>query len=137
MVIPEGKQLILFDGVCNLCNSTVQFIIKHDKKELFVFTTLQSEIGQRLAQERGIDTTKMDSLILIVPNTAYYIQSGAALQIAYQLGGFYKILKIFGILPQFARDAVYNFIAKNRYKWYGKRAQCMLPTPELKQRFLQ
>jgi len=136
-MIPDGKKLILFDGVCNLCNGAVQYIIKKDKKNVFLFAALQSTIGEQFIKERNIDTTKVDSIILIDPTIAYYIKSTAALNIAYEFGGLWKALKLFEtILPVSFRDAIYNLIARNRYKWYGKKDACMIPTPDLKAKFL-
>lgn len=135
-MIEKGKKVILFDGVCNLCNSAVNFIIKHDKKDVFRYASLQSEIGQKLISERGIDTTKIDSILLIDPSVAYYHKSTAALHIAKQLSGIYPLLSVFLVLPKFIRDWVYDVIAKNRYKWFGKKESCMIPTPELKALFI-
>ena len=128
--------IILFDGVCNLCNNAVNFVIKRDKKSVFRFASLQSDIGQKLTNERGIDTTKVDSIILIDPGTAWYEKSTAALQIAKQLSGMFPLLSVFLIFPKSFRDWVYDIIAKNRYKWFGKKDQCMIPTPELKALFI-
>lgn len=131
------KKIILFDGVCNLCNNTVQFIIKRDKKDVFRFAAIQSEIGQQYINERNIDTNKIDSIILIIPGVAYHVKSTAAIEIAYEFGGLWKALKIFEhIMPVSLRDGIYNIIALNRYKWFGKKDQCMIPTPELKAKFL-
>ena len=132
----SDKKIILFDGVCNLCDSTVQYIIKRDKKDIFRFATLQGEIGQKFISERNIDTTQTDSIILIEPNVAYYTKSAAALKIGRSFGGIWQALWIFEQLPAFLRNGVYDFIAKNRYKWYGKKDACMIPTPELKAKFL-
>ena len=136
MNIPEDKKIILFDGVCNLCNGAVQFIIKRDKKDVFRFGALQSDAGQAIVKERGIDTSNVDSIILIEPNVAYYVRSTAALKIAYQFGGLWKALKIFEWMPVRFRDAIYNLVARNRYKWFGKRESCMIPTPDLRAKFL-
>ncbi|MFC4096686.1 thiol-disulfide oxidoreductase DCC family protein [Euzebyella saccharophila] len=130
------KQIILFDGVCNLCNNAVQFVIKRDKKDVFRYAALQSEVGQQLTKERGIDTSKVDSIILIDPGTAYYTKSTAALEIGKKLRGYRGLSSILLWIPSTIRDIVYDFIAKNRYKWYGKKDQCMIPTPELKAKFL-
>ena len=131
------KKIILFDGVCNLCNGAVQYIIKRDKKDTFRYAALQSEIGKKLVNERGIDTSKVDSIILIEPNIAYHIKSSAAIEIMNEFGGLWKIMNIFKyIFPTSFRDLIYDFIAKNRYKWFGKQDNCMIPTPELKAKFL-
>ena len=132
----NNKQIILFDGVCNLCNSSVQFIIKRDKKDIFRFAALQSDIGQELVRKRGIDTSMVDSIILIQPEVAYYVKSDAALRIARSLSGLWPALWIFLWLPSGLRDLVYDLVAKNRYKVFGKRDACMIPTPELKEKFL-
>lgn len=133
---PENKKVVLFDGVCNLCNKTIQIIIKNDTKDLFRFAPLQSDIGLQIVNERGIDTEKLDSVILIEPGVAYYNKSTAAIEIARHLEG-YSWLKIFKPLPEGFRDAIYDFIANNRYKWFGKKESCMIPTPELQALFLK
>lgn len=134
--IPESKKIVLFDGVCNLCNDAVQRIIKHDKKDVFRFASLQSDFGKKLVEERGLDPEEIDSIILIEPGVAYYRKSTAALEISRDLSGGYSLLKHFLIIPENLRDGIYDFIAKNRYKWFGKKDQCMIPTPELKAKFL-
>ncbi len=131
------RKIILFDGVCNLCNGAVQFIIRHDKKDVFRYAALQSEAGQRLITERGIDTQKVDSIVLIEPGVAYYVKSEAALEIGKQLKGYSTISSILLWVPKPLRNIVYDFIAHNRYKWYGKKQECMIPTPELKAKFLE
>ncbi|CAM3126411.1 thiol-disulfide oxidoreductase DCC family protein [Flavobacterium frigoris] len=134
--LPKEKKIILFDGVCNLCNSAVQFIIKHDKKDLFRFVALQSDLGKKISNHIGIDSKKMDSIILYEPGIAYYHKSEAALEIASQLGSFYSLLGVFKILPSSLSDLIYDWVARNRYKWFGKKESCMIPTPELKSKFL-
>ncbi|OMQ09002.1 thiol-disulfide oxidoreductase DCC family protein [[Flexibacter] sp. ATCC 35103] len=131
-----GKKIILFDGVCNLCNGAVQFIIKHDKKDTFRFVALQSELGIEICKYIGVDQTKIDSIILYNPGIAYYYKSSAVLEIGKDLGGIYSITSIFKILPEKLRNYIYDYIAKNRYNWYGKKESCMIPTPELKVKFL-
>lgn len=136
MNLPKDKKIILFDGVCNLCDNTVQFIIKHDRKDVFRFVAIQSDLGQEIIQHIGIDTSKIDSIILYEPGKAYYYKAEAALNIATNLSGIYTIMGIFKILPKALNNMVYDFIARNRYKWYGKKDACMIPTPELKAKFL-
>lgn len=136
MNLPKDKKIILFDGVCNLCDSSIQFIIKQDKKDLFRFVALQSELGQEIIKYIGVDISKTDSIILYEPGKAYYYKAEAALKIAKELGGIYKALSWFSILPKSVSNIVYDYIAKNRYKWYGKKDACMIPTPELKAKFL-
>ena len=133
---PPDKKIILFDGVCNLCNSAVQFIIKNDKKDIFRFVALQSYLGKEICKHIGVDQNKIDSIILYNPGEAYYYKSSAAIEIAEDLGGIYNLVSIFKILPEKLRNYFYDYIAKNRYKWYGKKESCMIPTPELKAKFL-
>ncbi|GGE42270.1 thiol-disulfide oxidoreductase DCC family protein [Psychroflexus planctonicus] len=135
-LLPEGKMLILFDGVCHFCNDSVRFILKRDKYDLFYFASLQSELGQQMTKERDIDTEKVDSIILIDPGNAYYIKSTAALEIAKKLTGLWPILGIFSYLPESFRNWFYDFVARNRYSWFGKMETCPMPSPEEKSRFL-
>ena len=136
--IEKGKNLILFDGVCNLCNNSVQYVIKHDKKNLFMFAPLQSKVGISIIKEFNINTNKLDSILLFNPESNIINhKSTAALRVASRLGFPTNILSVFLIVPVFMRNWVYDFIAKNRYKWYGKKDACMIPTPELKNKFLE
>ena len=136
MEYPQDKKIILFDGVCNLCNSAVQYVIRHDKKDVFRFATLQGPTGLQFIHERQIDTSKIDSIILVDPGIAYYVKSSAAIKIGREFGGGYKLLAIFEWLPRGFRDWIYDLIAKRRYRWFGKKETCMIPTPELKIKFL-
>ena len=129
------QPVILFDGVCNLCNTSVQYVIKHDKRAFFTFASLQGETGQQLLKKHGLTAEDLNSFVLIINNKAL-TRSAAALTVARNLGGIIKLLYGFMIIPAFIRDGVYNIIAKNRYKWFGKRDSCMVPTPELRSRFL-
>ncbi len=135
--LPQDKKIILFDGVCNLCNSSVQYVIKHDKKDIFRFVALQSELGQKIAKHIGVDTSKIDSIVLYEPKIAYYTKAQAAFKIANELGGWISLLTFFSIFPNALQNFGYDFIAKNRYKWYGKKESCMMPTPEIKAKFLE
>lgn len=134
--LPQHKQLVLFDGVCNLCDASVQYIIKHDKNDIFLFTALQSEVGQQIIKEFNIDTNKIDSIILYSNEHGISYKSTAALKIASKLGFPRNLLSVFLIIPAIIRNWVYDYIAKNRYKWYGKKEECMIPTPDLKSKFL-
>ena len=134
--LPPNKKIILFDGVCNLCDSAVQFVIQHDTKDVFRFVALQSELGQEILHHIGINTNNIDSIILYEPGVAYYYKSQAALQIAKSLGGFFHFGTIFRIIPTRISNQLYDYIAKNRYKWYGKKDNCLLPTKELQSKFL-
>lgn len=137
-MLPEkfnDKKIILFDGICNLCNKSIQFIIKKDKKDVFRFAALQSEVGQYFLNKFEIDRKRTDSMILIDSEENFYVKSSAALRIAKELPTI-SWMRLFLVLPKFFRDGVYNIIAKNRYRWFGKKDECMIPTPELKAKFL-
>lgn len=134
--LPRDKKIILFDGVCNLCDSVVQYVIKHDKRDDFRFVALQSETGQAIIKHIGTDTSKIDSIILYEPGTAYFYKSDAALEIARTLGGFLSLAVAFKIIPVKVRNLLYDYIAENRYKWYGKKESCMIPGPEITEKFL-
>lgn len=129
--------VVFFDGVCNLCNGTVQFILDHDKREQFRFAPLQSEAAEKLLAGRGLakDREALDSVILLEGDKVYE-RSDAALRIARRLGGLWSALYVFIVIPRFLRDAVYKLIARNRYRWFGRTEQCRVPTPELRARFL-
>ncbi len=131
----KNKNIVLFDGVCNLCNGAVTFIIRRDKNDLFRYASLQSDVGMELARKHNIDTDETDSIILI-GNHKSYTKSTAILRIARHLSGGYPLLYGFMALPKFIRDRMYDIIADNRYKWFGKRDSCMIPNPELKAKFL-
>lgn len=134
--LPQDKKIILFDGVCNLCDTTVQFIIKHDKNDIFRFVALQSDLGEKIINHIGVDRSKTDSIILYEPGHAYYYKAEAAFKITEELSGIYSLVGMFSILPKWFSNKVYDYIAKNRYKWYGKKDQCMFPTSDMKAKFL-
>ena len=134
---PENKKIILFDGLCNLCDNAVQYVIKHDKKDVFRFVALQSDLGKKILNYLNVDTSKMDSIILYEPGIAYFYKSDAALEIVKDLNVFLKWSIIFKIIPSSLRNPIYDYVARNRYKWYGKKDACMIPTPELKAKFLE
>jgi predicted DCC family thiol-disulfide oxidoreductase YuxK len=135
--LPDSdRPLLLFDGVCNLCNSFVQTIIRNDKRQLFRFSSLQSGTGQRVLQYIQQNTgTVPDSLILLYRGKLYF-KSDAALKTASLLKGKWLFLTAGYIVPRFIRNIIYDIVARNRYRWYGKRDECMMPTPELNSRFL-
>lgn len=135
MNLPD-KKIILFDGVCNLCNSFVQFVIKYDKKDVFRFAALQSDIGQEIIKNIGLENQNIDSVVFFNPNGIYSIKSNAALEIMKNLGGIFYYSKYLKVFPRFIRDFVYDFIARNRYKWLGKKESCVIPTIKLKNKFL-
>ncbi|GAB1309338.1 DUF393 domain-containing protein [Urechidicola sp. KH5] len=129
------QPIILFDGVCNLCNTSVQFVLKNDYKKQFLFASLQSDAAKEILLQFSKNNSDLDSIILIYEGELYH-KSKAILKVCDVLGGRFKLAKIGYILPNRLRDAIYDYIAKNRYKWYGKRENCMIPTPDLKARFL-
>jgi len=133
--IPEHP-VILFDGVCNLCNSTVSFLIKRDKNKIFRFAHLQSETAILLLEKHQLEGKGVDSIVYIEKEKSY-IKSTAVLKILRHLKQPYPLLYIFIIIPPFIRNAAYGFIAKNRYRWFGKHDNCIAPTDELKERFLE
>lgn len=131
----SNQPILLFDGVCNLCDDMVQQVIKRDRKGKFMFASLQSDTGQALLKKFNRPTNDFDSFV-IVEGDKHYTKSTAALRVLRGFGGGWKLMYGFIVIPKFIRDGVYNLIAKNRYRWYGKKDQCMMPTPELKARFL-
>lgn len=134
--LPKDKKIIIFDGVCNLCDASVQKIIKHDSKDVFRFVASQSTLGQEIINYLGIDTTKTDSIILYQPGVAYYYKAEAALEIAKDLGGIFVFGPLISWLPNTILNSVYDYVASNRYKWYGKKEACMVPSKEILNKFL-
>jgi predicted DCC family thiol-disulfide oxidoreductase YuxK len=130
-----NNPIILFDGVCNLCENTIIFFIKQDKKNALLFASLQSETGQSLLKQYNLPTQDFDSFVLIA-NNRYYLRSSAFLKITSYLGRWWVLFSIFWIVPKLIRDKVYSFISKNRYKWFGQKQECMMPTPEIKAKFI-
>jgi len=130
----ENKKIILFDGVCNFCNGSVNFLIRRDFKKVFNFSPLQSDYGRLIIEKLNIPK-QIDSIILVV-NDEYYIKSNAVIKIIKELKWYWRILIVVKILPQKTRDAIYDFVANNRYKWFGKKDSCMIPTDDIKARFL-
>jgi predicted DCC family thiol-disulfide oxidoreductase YuxK len=135
-VEPNRTLLILFDGVCNLCNGFVQFLIKRDPAGKFRFASLQSDFGRSQLIRFNLDPDLLHSVIVVEGDNVLQ-RSDAALRIVNQLGGPWKLLNAFKIFPKFLRDALYNVVARNRYKIFGKRDSCMIPTRELKERFIE
>jgi len=134
-MVHTNNPIILFDGVCNFCNSAINFVLKQDKKGIFRFAPLQSEAGQKLLQEHNLSTKEFDSFVLI-DNGKVYKKSAASLRVMNRLPWYWKEAQILRIVPTVFRDAIYDFIASNRYKWFGKKDQCMIPTPEMRSKFL-
>ena len=132
--MPE-ESIIFFDGVCNLCNSSVNFVIKRDKKSVFKFATLQSELARKILSDNSLLFTDLNSFVL-VENGIVYTRSTAALRVCRYLNGWWPLMFGFIIVPRFIRDIIYNLISKNRYRWFGKKENCMIPTSDVKARFL-
>lgn len=129
-----NKPIIFFDGVCNLCNASVQFVIAHDKKDQFSFSAIQGELAKEVLPNFKVDPGKLNTVLLLAEGKLY-TKSSAELQIAKKLSGAWPLLYGFIIIPKFIRDWFYNIIAKNRYKWWGKEESCWVPTAGLKSKF--
>ncbi len=127
---------MLFDGVCNFCNSSVNFIIDRDKEKRFLFASLQSDYAAKILLENGMGGKDFDSIVLLSPDGKIYKRSSAALRIALRLKFPWFLFYAFIIIPPFIRDFCYEIIARNRYKWFGKRDACRIPTPEERERFV-
>lgn len=131
----ENKGVILFDGYCTLCSWSVQFIIKRDKQDYFRFASLQSEIGKSLIHQFGIPEDFDQSVVLIKDNSIYF-KSEAVLRITKRLRHLWPFLYVFIIIPKLIRDGIYSFIAKNRFRWFGKKDSCYMPEEDLSYKFL-
>lgn len=131
----KSHSIILFDGICNLCNSSVQFVLRHDKNKKFNFASLQSDAALKLLLQFNVKNSKLDSIVLIEGNKIYD-KSTAALKIAKELHGFWSIFYVFILIPKPIRDFVYDFIAKNRYRWFGKKDSCLMSLNGVEDRFL-
>lgn len=127
--------IILFDGICNFCNSAVNFVIKRDPKSKFRFGTLQSETAHTLLSARQLSSSDLSSFVLI-KDDKIYIRSTAALKVCQDLNGLWPLMYCFMIVPRFIRDGVYNWIARHRYQWFGKKDACMVPNKDVRSRFL-
>jgi predicted DCC family thiol-disulfide oxidoreductase YuxK len=135
---PDGASehpVILFDGVCNLCNHSVAFVIRHDPRGRFRFASLQSPTGQALLRRHGMDAANVFSVILVDGGRAFS-RSPAAIRIAAELSGVWRLGAALWVIPRPVRDWMYEVVARNRYRWFGRRDACMMPTPELRARFL-
>lgn len=132
----SNQHVILFDGICNFCNSSVNFIIKRDHKNIFLFAPLQNQLAQDLITKYGVTNVDFDTFILI-KNDVCYLRTDAALEITKDLSGYWYLFNIFKILPKSFRDYFYRLFANNRYRIFGKTDSCMIPTPEIKNKFLE
>jgi len=134
LIAGEYGHLLLFDGVCNLCNSYVQFVIERDPKAQFIFAPLQSEVGEEVMKKNDLSTEAL-STVMLLKNGRLYTESDVALEVTKELSGLWSVFYVFKIVPGFIRNPIYRWIAKNRYRWFGKKAVCMVPTEALKARF--
>jgi len=133
--VGDHSNILLFDGICNLCNRVVTFFIKRDPEAKFKFASLQSATGKELVERSGIKTDGLDSIVLMHKGR-FYIKSTAALLALKELGGIWRLCYILIIVPRFIRDFVYDVVAANRYKIFGKRDACMVPAGDVRKRFL-
>lgn len=131
----EARNIIFFDGVCNLCNSSVQFILKRDTRQQFHFASLQSDFASDYLKSFTNLPENLDSIVYVEGNNAYY-KSTAVFRIAHRLGGLYRFVNIFKVFPRKFTDWLYDLIADNRYRWFGRKESCMVPDPSVKSRFL-
>ena len=131
----QDHPVVLFDGVCNFCAASVQFIIRRDPQALFRFAAYQSDAVKSLCAQHGVDAGALDTFALIVDGKALF-RSDAALATATRLGGLWRLLAVFRLVPRAVRDAVYRLIAHNRYRWFGRRESCMVPDADVRRRFL-
>lgn len=127
--------VLLFDGVCNLCNASVQWILKRDRKGVFKFAALQSDTGQMLLRQFGFSEKNFDTVVLVADGRIF-TRADAALEIVQRIGGLWSLLAVFKIIPRPIRNTIYDWVARNRYRWFGKKEECMLPRPEWKERFV-
>lgn len=127
--------VLLFDGVCNLCNGSVQWVLMHDAKAQFRFAALQSDTGQMLLRQFGLAPAQLDTVVLVAGDRVF-LRSDAPLEIVRRLGGGWALLYVFKVLPRPLRNAVYDWVARHRYRWFGRQETCMLPRPEWKGRFV-
>jgi len=134
--LPIDKKIILFDGVCNLCTASVQFILKRDRRDCYRFLSLQSDLGIALLNHLKLTTLTIDSVVLYVPKKAFYLKSDAVLRIVTGLGGLYNLAGLLFVIPKGLRNRLYDYVAQHRYGWYGKTDACLVPTPDLLKKFL-
>ena len=134
--IPDESAIVLFDGVCNLCSGFVQFVVPRDPEGKYRFASLQSEVGRELLAEHDLPTDELESIVLIEDGESY-VKSAAVIRIASDLGGRYRLLSPFRYVPAALRDRVYDFVADHRYRWFGKKDRCMMPSGDVESRFLE
>ncbi|WP_455448479.1 thiol-disulfide oxidoreductase DCC family protein [Natrinema thermotolerans] len=134
--VPDESPIVLFDGVCNLCNGVVQFIVPRDPAGKIHFASLQSDVGQDLLAAHDLPTDALESIVLVEGDDCY-VKSAAVARIAAHLGGVYALLSALRYLPRPIRDRAYDFVAARRYRWFGRKEQCLMPTGDVRTRFLE
>ena len=134
-MIPPHDPLVLYDGVCNLCARSIQFVIRHDREGIFRFVSIQSPLGQSIYRAHGLDPEALPSFLVISRGRAF-TRSDGTLEVLFRCGGIWKWVALLRWIPGFIRNPVYDWVARNRYRWFGKSESCLLPTPELRSRFL-
>lgn len=132
----DDHPILLFDGVCNLCDGSIQFIIPQDPEGKLRFAPLQSELGRTVRRQAGLSTDTLETVVLVDDGLAY-TKSDAAIRIGEHLGGIYRLLSLGRLVPRRLRDRLYDFVAANRYNWFGRKDQCMVPDEDVSDRFLQ
>lgn len=135
--IPKDKKIVLYDGVCRFCNASVNYIIKHDKNDNFRFVSMQSALGTNILNHLGISNKNIDSIVVYQKGIAYFIKAEAIFEIVKHFGGVYKILMLFKIIPISILNSIYDYLAKNRYSWFGKNETCVVPSPNYSAKFLE
>ncbi len=133
--LKTNTHILLFDGVCNFCDASVQFIMQRDSKKLFRYAAIQSDIGQQLLKHYKLPTDQISTVVLI-ENDHIWTHSDAGLRVAKQLGGAWPLAYVFWYIPRFIRDAIYRLLARNRYRWFGQKDACRIPTPNERAMFL-
>jgi len=132
----SDEQIVVFDGVCNLCSRSAHFILRNDRSRVFKLATAQSAIGRQLLADAGIDPDNVETFVLVRAGHAYF-RSDAALEVVNKLDWPWRALKILRFIPRALRDPVYRLVARNRYRWFGRKATCMVPTNDIRSRFLE
>lgn len=134
-IVDGDHPVLLFDGTCNLCNGLIQFLIPRDPQAKLRFAPLQSDLGTRVREATGLSTDDLETVVLVDDGKAY-TKSDAAIKVAEHLGGIYRLLSLGRVLPRGVRDRLYDFIAANRYDWFGQKDQCMVPDDDISNRFI-
>lgn len=132
----DDHPILLFDGVCNLCNGAIQFVIPRDPEGKIRYAPLQSDLGETVQESAGLSTDDLETVVLVDDGMAY-TKSDAAIRVGEHLGGVYRLLSLGRLLPRGLRDRIYDVVAENRYDWFGKKDQCMIPDEDVSDRFIE